>query len=78
VRETEEVRKELDKRGVEWWEGWHKDMTIFDGAGGVRYEIDCTLGCPEIRSMLPITVEQAVSATLGTWACKVRKDVVPI
>jgi hypothetical protein len=69
---TERLRALLDERGVEWWEGWNKDITVFDGANGVRYQADCTLGELFIRSILPITPEQAIAATLGRGTCHVK------
>lgn len=67
---TDELRRMLDERGVEWWEAWDKDLTIFDGAHGVRYMADHTLGEWFIRSVLPITAEQAIAATLGGGECE--------
>lgn len=63
---TERLREMLDARGVKWWEGWNKSQTVFDGANDVRYMADCMLGQLYIRSVLPITPEQAVAATLGS------------
>lgn len=63
---TDELRRLLDERGVKWWEAWDKDLTIFDGAHGVRYTADHTLGEWFIRSVLPITAEQVIAATLGS------------
>lgn len=62
---TDELRELLDKRGVEWRDGFCKKSTMFDGAHGVRYEVDGTLGKLFIRSVLPINPEQAIAATLG-------------
>ena len=63
---TDELRRILDERGVKWWwEAWNKDLTIFDGAHGVRYRADHTLGEWFIMSVLPITAEQVIAATLG-------------
>lgn len=67
---TEELRAMLDERGVEWWEGWDKDQTLFDGANGVRWTADYTLGELFLRSVLPITPEQAIEATLGAGTCR--------
>lgn len=67
---TDELRRMLDERGVEWWEGWDKDLTCYDGANGVRYIADVTLGEMFFRSMLPVTPAQAVEATLGRGTCK--------
>ena len=63
---TERLRALLDERGVEWWEGWDKDLTLFDGANGVRWMADYTLGELFLRSVLSVTPEQAVAATLGS------------
>lgn len=63
---TDRLREMLDERDVEWWEGWNKSLTVFDGANDVRYMADCMLGQLYIRSVLPITPEQAVAATLGS------------
>lgn len=62
---TDALRALLDERGVEWWEGWDKDLTLFDGANGVRWMADYTLGELFLRSVLSVTPEQAVAATLG-------------
>lgn len=62
---TERLRALLDERGVRWWEGWYKDLTLFDGQNGIRWVADHTLGEWFVRSVLPITPEQAVDATLG-------------
>lgn len=67
---TDELRRLLDERGVKWWEGWDKDLTIYDGAYGVRYVVDATLGELFVRSMLPVTQAQAVYVTLGRGNCK--------
>ncbi|MBQ9069309.1 MAG: hypothetical protein IJ131_09710 [Eggerthellaceae bacterium] len=79
VRATEEIRRLLDERGVKWWEGWDKNLTNFDGTNGVRYQADCTLsnilGKVFIRSILPITPEQAIAATLGGVSSEVGSKV---
>lgn len=62
---TDELRRMLNERGVKWWEGWDKDQTLFDGANGIRWTADYTLGELFLRSVLPITPEQAIAATLG-------------
>lgn len=62
---TDELRRMLDERGVEWWEGWDKDLTLFDGADGIRWIADYMLGELFLRSVLSITPEQAIAATLG-------------
>ena len=69
---TEELRRMLDERGVKWWAGWDEDMTCYDGADGVRYVADGTLGKLFFRTMLPVNPEQAVEATLGRGACEMR------
>ena len=69
---TERLRALLDERGVEWWEGWDKDLTLFDGANGVRWMADYTLGELFLRSVLSVTPEQAVAATLGPGTCEVE------
>ena len=64
---TDKLRRLLDERGVEWWEGWTKDLTNFDGANGVRYQVECipAINMLFARSIQPITPEQAIAATLG-------------
>ena len=66
---TERLRALLDERGVEWWEGWDKDLTLFDGADGIRWIADYMLGELFLRSVLSITPEQAIAATLGRGEC---------
>lgn len=69
MTETERLREMLDERWVKWWEGYHTKATCFDGAFGVRYVVDGTLGELFIRSMLNVTPEQAIEATLGRGKC---------
>ena len=69
---TDELRRMLDERGVEWWEdafsGEHR--TVFDGKDGVRYCV-YQLGCSLfISSILPVTPEQAIEATLWRGTCR--------
>lgn len=62
---TDELRAMLDERGIEWWYGIGEKSTVFDGEYGVRYEVDGTLGLLFIRSVLNVTPEQAIAATVG-------------
>lgn len=69
MTETERLREMLDEHGVKWWGGYDAKTTCFDGASGVRYLVDGTLGRLFIRSMLHVTPEQAIEATLGRGEC---------
>ena len=71
---TDELRRLLDERGVKWWEGWDKDLTCYDGANGVRYLADAMLGEMFFRSVLPVTPDQAVEATLGRGTCEMERE----
>ena len=71
---TERLRALLDERGGEWWEGWDKDLTLFDGADGIRWIADYMLGELFLRSVLSITPEQAIAATLGQEDVYTRED----
>ena len=68
---TEVLRRMLDERGVEWWEdafsGEHR--TVFDGKDGVRYCVYQLGSSLFISSILPVTPEQAIAATLGSCNC---------
>jgi hypothetical protein len=68
---TETFRAQLDERGVEWWEDAFSSehRTVFDGKNGVRYCV-YQLGFELfISSILPVTPEQAIAATLGRGTC---------
>lgn len=70
---TEELRRMLDERGVEWWEDSFdsKHRTLFDGANGTRYCVHQLGNALFIRSVLPITTPaQAIAATVGAGTCK--------
>lgn len=69
---TEELRALLDERGVEWWEDAFdcKHRTIFDGENNVRYCVHQLGFSLFISTVLPLTPEQAVEATLGRGTCK--------
>lgn len=62
---SDKLRALLDERGIKWWYGTSEKSTVFDGKYGVRYEIDGTLGLLFIRSILNVTPEQAIAATVG-------------
>lgn len=68
---TEGLRRMLDEYGVEWWEdafsGEHR--TVFDGKDGVRYCVYQLGSSLFISSILPVTPEQAIAATLGSSNC---------
>ena len=69
---TERLRELLDERGVKWWEGIGEKSTVFDGEHDVRYEVDGTLGLLFIRSVLHVTPEQAIAATLERGTCELE------
>lgn len=64
---TDELRRLLDERGVEWWEDAFSSehRTVFDGKDGVRYCVYQFGSLLFISSILPVTPEQAIAATLG-------------
>lgn len=64
---TDELRRMLDERGVEWWEDAFSSeyRTVFDGKDGVRYCVYQLATVLFISSILPVTPEQAIAATLG-------------
>jgi hypothetical protein len=71
---TDELRRLLDERGVEWWYGFNEKSTVFDGEHDVRYEVDGILGLLFIRSALNVTPEQAIEATLGRETCRIVEE----
>lgn len=71
---TEVLRALLDERGVEWWEDAFasEHRTVFDGKNDVRYCV-YQLGFELfISSILPVTPEQAIAATLGAGTCRME------
>jgi len=76
---TEELRRMLDERGVEWWpmhdveNGYHQDRDtefVIDGKKYTAHEWGGTL------NVYGLTPEQAIAATLGRGTChkEWRKD----
>jgi hypothetical protein len=70
---TERLRQLLDERGVEWWEDAFSSehRTVFDGKDGVRYCVHQLGSSLFISSVLSVTPEQAVEATLGRGTCRI-------
>ena len=72
---TDDLRSLLDERGVEWWEDAFasEHRTVFDGKNDVRYCV-YQLGFELfISSILPVTPEQAIEATLGRGECELKR-----
>ena len=65
---TERLRQLLDERGVEWWEDAFSSehRTVFDGNVDVRYCVYQLGSLLFISSILSVTPEQAIEATLGS------------
>ena len=75
---TEELRRLLDERGVEWRRTPHyssesrDNETVFEGTGIEWYANDHLNGRLGLRAVrYEVTPEQAVAATLGPRTCKV-------
>ena len=72
---TEELRRMLDERGVEWeTTGWPAECQTFYEAGGVGYiaiGLDDELGDSRMRVCLEeyMTPAQVIEATLGRGTC---------
>jgi len=80
MNNTEEIRAELDRRKIKWWEdAWDSShRTIFDGANGVRYCAYEFCGLLYLQTELPVTVEQAISTTVGVGTCEADDtDLIP-
>lgn len=62
---TDELRRMLDERGVEWTDGgmFHRTHWVIDGIHYVAFEQSGKLYLQS--SMGPLTPEQAIAATLG-------------
>ena len=76
---TEELRRMLDKRGVEWRKTPHyssesqDNETIFEGSGIEWYANDHMNGRIGLRALrYEVTPEQAIEATLGRGECEVE------
>ncbi len=73
---TEELRRMLTERGMEWeTTGWPAECQTFYEAGGVGYiaiGLDDELGDSRMRVCLEeyMTPEQVVEATLGRGTCR--------
>jgi len=61
---TDELRRLLDERGVEWWEDAFacEHRTVFDGKNDVRYCVYQLGSSLFISSILPVTPEPAIEA----------------
>ena len=66
---TEELRRLLDERGVEWTDGgmFHRTHWVIDGVYHTAFEQDGKLYLQ--LSIGPLTAEQAIAATLGPGTC---------
>jgi len=67
MSKTEELRAELDRLKIKWWEDDFDSShrTVFDGANGVRYCAYEFCGILYLMTRLPVTVEQAIAVTVG-------------
>ena len=72
---TEELRRMLDERGVEWTvpdESWNQDSITYWKVGSIKWvafesENDTLwLNCNSVTDLTP---EQAIAATLGAGSC---------
>ena len=78
---TDELRRMLDERGVEWCKTPHysseslDNETIFEGNGIEWYANDHLNGRLGLRTArYEVTPEQAIDATLGRGTCEYCKD----
>ena len=77
---TEELRRLLDERGVEWWpsaECWCEDAITYWRVGVMKWaaiegEKDLWLNAG-IAGYEPLTPEQAIAATLGRGTCRLKR-----
>ena len=74
MRATDELRKLLDERGVEWMPiAWNpKRETFYHAANGVGFCADEYTDGVKIYTDATITPEQAIAATLGAGMCKLH------
>ena len=77
---TDELRRLLDERGVEWRKAPHyssesqDNETIFEGNGIEWYTNDHMNGRLGLRTLrYEVTPEQAVEATLGRGTCRMTR-----
>ena len=67
---TDELRRMLDERGVEWTQGMAWNVTVINGDWLVVEDVDFgTLSVSTTAYQL--TPEQAIAATLGSGTCEV-------
>lgn len=66
---TEELRRLLDERGVEWGETRDGSTAFSDAYGHVRWAIACG-AAKSFFEIGPLTAEQAIEATLGRGECR--------
>lgn len=64
---TDELRRMLDERGVEWRRGFGDD-TLWTGRHGIEWRLDKQEGALAMCSHA-ITPAQAIEATLGRGTC---------
>lgn len=67
---TDELRRLLDERGVEWTGGQYTDWDDANGHPAEAIELDGTL-----YASCVLTPEQAVEATLGRGTCRVVRSI---
>ena len=66
---TDDLRRMLDGRGVEWWDSRYGELVVFQVDGVKWFANDSYLNGKLELSAVAVTPEQAIAVTLGTGEC---------